>query len=516
LRKELGSLSGPSDRISRRYERLATIVVATASLSLVVALNLTPVFNSDFWIQLKVGDVIRDSGQIPKTLEYTFTEAKDNVFIAHEWLSSLVWSYLYSLGGYNGMIAAKCFFSLCTFALIVILSLQIGRSAVLGLAIGCLTMLGINYRSLLRPEIIAFVLVLTNLNLLHAFARRGNLLWLLGLIPSSLIWANSHGSFLVNLTLPIFFAAGEIADSLWGWKRTGERPDLPSLQWRVGWLALVWLGMIGVSLVNPYGVHLFTHAAQIPSMDFLRANIWEFHSPFHPRFHGEPFFIIFCVISALIAFASAKGWKEHRATPVLLVLAFFGLALSTMRFIAWFEIMGAYLLAQVLTVTSDSQRWKITGAIVLALVLFAGTMAVVERGNTRGRKPGFWNDAPLSPEAIQFIRDTGISGNVLNGDSYGDQLAYHFYPTIRVTIDTRLDCYGEKYYMQFRRISGGNPKLQGELSELVNFLERYDIRAIVTKPLNAYVWYKLGHFEAMKQLGFTTAYNDGKTVILTR
>ncbi len=70
--------------------------------------------------------------------------------------------------------------------------------------------------------------------------------------------------------------------------------------------------------------------------------------------------------------------------------------------------------------------------------------------------------------------------------------------------------------MQFRRLSGGNPALQGKPSELVDFLEKYDVRAIVTKPLNAYVWFKLGHLEALKNLGFAIAYSDSKTVIITR
>ena len=157
---------------SSRYERLAVFILALTSFSFVVALNLTPVHTSDFWIQLKVGDVIRASGEIPETLEYTFTEAKDNVFIAFEWLPSLIWSYLYTVDGYNGMIVAKCFLALCVFALIVILTLQRDRGAILALALGAITMLGINYRSLMRPEAIAFVLLLANLNLLHAFVRR--------------------------------------------------------------------------------------------------------------------------------------------------------------------------------------------------------------------------------------------------------------------------------------------------------------------------------------------------------
>ena len=65
-------------------------------------------------------------------------------------------------------------------------------------------------------------------------------------------------------------------------------------------------------------------------------------------------------------------------------------------------------------------------------------------------------------------------------------------------------------------MSGGNPALQGDPSDLEDFLERHEVRAIVTKPWNIYTWIRTGQGGAVLGLGFVRGYNDRNTVILTR
>ena len=83
-------------------------VLALAAIGFVVALNLTPIYTSDFWLQLKVGEIIRETGSIPTTILFACTEARDFEFVAHEWLPSLLFSVLFDRIGYSGMIVFKC------------------------------------------------------------------------------------------------------------------------------------------------------------------------------------------------------------------------------------------------------------------------------------------------------------------------------------------------------------------------------------------------------------------------
>ncbi len=187
---------------------LAVVFLVLAGVAFVVALNLTPVFNGDFWIQLKVGDAIRETGRVPRTYEYTYTEARDESYVEARWLAGLTWSHLYRINGYNGMIVVKCPHALCVFGLIVLLTRQVDRDSNLAIALASLAILGINFRTMMRPGLVAFVLALLNLNCLLAFVRSGKPQWLLALIPLALIWTNFHPSFLAGFAFPVCFAVG--------------------------------------------------------------------------------------------------------------------------------------------------------------------------------------------------------------------------------------------------------------------------------------------------------------------
>ena len=65
-------------------------------------------------------------------------------------------------------------------------------------------------------------------------------------------------------------------------------------------------------------------------------------------------------------------------------------------------------------------------------------------------------------------------------------------------------------------MSGSNPALRGVPSDLEDFLERHEVRAIVTEPWNTYTWIKVGQGGALLGLGFVRGYIDRNAVILTR
>ena len=102
--------------VRRSTQLLSLAFLAVSAIGLVTVLNLTPIYVSDFWIQLKVGDIIRSPGTIPTTVLFSFGEARDYAFMAHEWLPSALTSRLFEVGGYEGLIVAKCGLALVVFA----------------------------------------------------------------------------------------------------------------------------------------------------------------------------------------------------------------------------------------------------------------------------------------------------------------------------------------------------------------------------------------------------------------
>jgi hypothetical protein len=415
------------------------------------------------------------------------------------------------------MIVLKCLLVLGIFGLVVLLSLQVNRDFILSLTIGCLCVLALNFRSLLRPELFALLLGLITLNLLEAFKRSGRRAWLLALLPVSLVWANTHGSFLLNLALPGLFAVGAVLDAAHAKWQSGRPFELSGARRTVTWLIVAWLGMLMSSLCNPFGAHLLAHTLQLSGSEFIRNSIAEWQPIYYHAFRGHPFLVIYTAFSLTLAGSLLVGRRWLQPSLLLLLVPFWLLSITAIRHGTWFALIGSYVLAHTLREQGHS-RWRrrMVGAALVSVALLVGVAVAATFGNVRGRRPGFARDMPLDADAIAFLHERKLTGNVFNAYEYGDQLIYHFYPAVRVALDSRIDAYGEQYYMQHRRLAGRSTEMLAPPSELIDFLDRYEVTTIVTHPLDYSGWKRGGHTGALGRAGFSVVYHDRTTVVLAR
>jgi hypothetical protein len=507
---------GMPAQLGSPYRRLSLVVLVLLSLAFVVSLNLTPIYTNDFWLHLKIGDIIRESGDIPKTILFTFTEAKDHEIVVHEWLPSLISSFLYGHIGYSGMVAFKCFLAVGIFLLAFRLSFYINRDWSISLFLAALCILMINFRTHMRPEIFAFVYLLIHLNLMQAFLKTRNLRWLLGLLPLSVLWANSHGSFIVNLGLPGLFLLGIILNDWWA-ARTGSR-KIAFSQIKQVYLPLIIVNslVVALSFVNPYGTRLLIHSFSLSQDSYIRQNIIEWFPMFHPFIRRYFYFKLYLLFCAILLSSLIIGRKNMNFVLAILILVFGHLSVDTNRNAAWFAVVGTYVMAYCLNGILKTERKRMIFNGFLAVALVFGVILVFQKGNVRGKKPGFQRGTPMTAGALNFIERAGIQGNVMNSYKYGAELIYHFYPRLKVTIHSRVDAYGADYYRRFRKISGKKWELLGEPEELLSFLRKYDVRTIVTTPGEFLNWRYGGHVNELVKDGWKLVYRDRSTRILTR
>ena len=488
----------------RRARGGSSIFFLIVAALLVVLSNLTPISESDFWLQLHVGAEIRATHAIPPTIEYTFTEARDLPFVAHEWLPSVVTSTLFERVGYAGMIVFKCVLACEVILLAFLLARGLGTDETIAALIALGAAAVMNFRFQMRPEIFAFLLAFGATILLSTFLRTGRIVWLLGLPVLALVWANTHASITLGLLLPWIFLAGEAIEDLRAKRAFRLRAvHLP--------LAATGIAMALAALVNPYGIGLFVHAARFSRLAYLRDNIVEFASTFGAPARGAPYFWVYVVYALILIAVLAFRWRRLDATALVLVALFGWMSADAIRFTAWLALAGTYASARALAGVPGKKL--ASPGIVLAAV---GIVALFARGDVRGHRIGFKNEAPMSESAVAFIRDHGISGNVFNTFSHGDQLVFHFYPKVRVVIDSRIDAYGEAYYLKFRDLCGRSYKALGPPEDLIAYLARYGVRTIVTRPLDFKNWNDKGHAAALEKQGFSIVYADPTTVILVR
>jgi len=275
-------------------------------------------------------------------------------------------------------------------------------------------------------------------------------------------------------------------------------------------------GMLAVSFATPFGLRLFAQVVSIGQADWLRDNIVEFGATFDARVRSQPYFWVYIAYLGVVLLSFAAGRRRLDGTSLVLLLFFGWMSIRSVRYTAWFALAGTYVLASNFASADRSRTAERKLAMAGIVALLAGIAIVAARGDVRGHRIGFRNEAPMSPQALEFVRTSTIAGNVFNTFSHGDQLIHAFYPRIRVVIDSRTDAYGEAYYMRYLAMCGRSFKRLGPSADLIAFLDRNAVNTIVTRPLDFKNWSDKGHVHALERAGFSLAFADTTTLVLRR
>jgi hypothetical protein len=493
--------------------RRASIAFAVLSIVFVVALNLTPIVSTDYFMHMAVAEVTWENKAVPGTILFPFTEAKDFEFVAHEWLSGLALYGLTELFGFSGMVVIKALLALVIYALVVWLAMQISSNWPVSAAIGCIVLLTINFRLAIRPEIFSYIFLLTSLNLIQAFLRTERPVWLAGLIPVTLLWANSHGSFVVGIALPPAFLTGIILNDLVR-KRLFDKTQRTE-RLRTLYLPLVAISVLGLGacLLNPLGLKLVTHSLSMGQNASYRDLIAEWFPTFSPMIMSMQFYRVYLIYLAITVIALIIGLPKLDFTLLILLIAFGYLSVVSNRHIGVFAIVGTYWLARGFGDCWREGREKFLFSIAGSLILMGGIAVLLTSGNLQGNRPGFTIKTRLPQSAIETIRNTGIQGNVINSYPFGGPLTYYFYPEIRIGLDSRLDAYGNRYYWEYIY------RLNGDVTELIGYMDQNEVVALVLKHADFYTGderFMIDKFAKLRMAGFEKIYDEDNVIILVR
>jgi hypothetical protein len=100
-----------------------------------------------------------------------------------------------------------------------------------------------------------------------------------------------------------------------------------------------------------------------------------------------------------------------------------------------------------------------------------------------------------------------LEGNVFNSYVLGAQLIHDYYPRLRPMIDSRIDAYGEPYFLYTVKLAEDEPALR-------DFIRRYDVRYFLL------TWGEFNHrIHAMPQLradGWRILFADQRAVLLSK
>ena len=355
---------------------------------------------------------------------------------------------------------------------------------------------GVAFVPTIRCHLFTFVLFALWILILESY-RVNNKKYLLFLLPPiMLIWANTHGGCLSGLGILVLYTVGEALN------KKDYRPYLITLL--VSFLML---------FINPYGIDYVKFLLMAGTMD--RSLISEWQSPF-TMLDTTSRFIVYSVfmlgIFAVQMFFKMADFKNYDKTKLLLLLTTAFLALSHAKLIPLFMITSSvFLFDDVFDIFSRNNflKWlnnpenKIVYAVI---ILFASLFIYI------GQYIRFINLDIYPYQAVEFIKQKKLTGNLFTDMTIGSYCAYKLYPQNKIFMDGRYEeVYSSKLLEEIRNFAkqkGDNPMsvINDYPTDIVLLFSNNKSAPVKSTPIS----------DKLQKLGWKLIYKDGWWFILVR
>ena len=445
-------VGGQCIRVGERATGLLTprvLAIGATSIGLIWAFvaNLSETTANDIWIQLRSGADIVASGHFPSSEAYSAT-VMNRPFIAHEWLSSVLFYSLVQLCGGAGLS-----FVAALVAVVAAVLLYASQPAVIRrtlhyapLLLGCVYL--ISFRLLLRPHIFTIAAQCGLMFGLERWRRSGKISELLWFVPMQLLWVNLHGGAFFGPAL-LFALAGVVWLMVFfeGLQKNSETR-------KFGWAdvkALLGVGaaMSAACLCNPYGWRLLRFSVELLNNDYAKNRVWEWTTPFLAS--NMTYYWLWLYVACLVTL-----WVTllARAATLPLIDLFLAalvsyLSMRANRFVPEFAIFSFPIIARSLAWISDRalaphhSRRRPLLEMGLATLLLCNAVTYGYAHSSREHRPivnwGFGGDMPY--QEVALLHKIKARGIIFNEYSDGALIIHSLVPQVRPVLDSRIDLY---------------------------------------------------------------------------
>jgi len=460
--------------VTGKYLKPALMAVLLAGSILYL---LRPVIDPDFFWHLRTGQWIWDNKQLLTKDIFAFTTPPgptviERVILTSYWLSEVIFYLFYMAGGMNGIVVLRF---LLFGVLFCVVALRMRGEAITSLClllIFVITLLEIY--PLERPHLFSFIFFGLLLYLLDRTTTsegrvRRRYFFLLPVVM--LLWANSHGGFVLGQVTIVLYLLAE------GLKFAHQ--SLHPLN-RDQYRGLLIAGSAGLacSLANPNTYHvlpiLFGPAPyEIPLLIEYQSTV-----AFYKALAGGNAVILYWVLLLTTGAVLLLNIKKANLTKILLLAGLGYFSFTTVRYIPFFLIASLPAVSEDLGQTR--QRAFFRAFLLLTVILSAAFFMPDERFNIRNPGAGRWYGEKRFPvRAADFIAGADLRGNMFNFFDWGGYLIWRLGPERKVFIDGRaLD---QEAFRQSYRIVTADTTLTAGLPAWKSALNAYSIKYVVTK-----------------------------------
>lgn len=425
--------------------------------------------DGDLGRHIRLGRSVIDDGVIPTVDVYSHTMAGGEM-IPHEWLAQTVFASTERIFGFDGIAVLTAIVSALPW--LILYRFLVRRGTAVWIA-ALLAILGggasvIHWAT--RPHMFTWLFFVVWVVLLEGYrqGRRKQVWWL---IPLTLLWANTHGAFIVGFILLATYLIGTILDA-----RLGSSSGDTS---RSKHLGLVLVGTFLASLINPAGLATIVNGFAYTREDFLLQFTREYNSP---DFHNPLFWPFLAMILLTVVLSFKWTW-----TTGLLTVSWTAFALHSFRNIPLYAMVMIPIVATAMTSWWDGrsskrepsrriteystiERGAMGGALALAFVL----LMVLSLARTSGSTFEF-SDSYFPIAALDELGADAQGGRVFNEFHWGGYLEYCCFPDIPVFIDGQTDYYGSELTEEYDATIKGGPEWR-------DVFDRYRVDWVLIPP----------------------------------
>jgi tetratricopeptide (TPR) repeat protein len=401
--------------------------------------------------QMKIGELLlQGNWDLLYTNVLSYVEP-DHFFFNHHWFSGILFFLLYQVIGWSGLVVFKVVMFLTAFSLIFFTALKKADFWLVSL-FSLPALIVILERTGLRPEVFSYVFVATYLYLLIDLDDHPDRKWIYGLIPLQMFWVNMHVFFSIGIMMVAGFLFEKIVLN-WNNRAWLKSPLVQKL-------GIVFLGVLGISLLNPRGIAgvLYRYPANFPIVISENRSLDAFVS--QETFWEDPAvaMVYGCVGLLILSYVIAFRQKQYRIFFALASLATSLLVFNILRSLTLFGFMflpavtanfnGSFLALKewIAREMPNIAKYVRRGAIAILIgafvfLIYPGWAPFVAY---KVRGVGL---VPWAEDAANFFKENNLHGPIFNDADVGSYLIWYLYPEEKVFTDNRFgDAYSASFY----------------------------------------------------------------------
>lgn len=418
------------------WSRLMTVLLA--SLILVWASHmLKPLFDNDFYWHLKTGCWIWDHKALPSVDPFSIPPQPEDphrtrFMLTSYWLFQLMLCAFHKIAGVGGIIFFR--FILASIFIAVFYRFSVGKKPVTALVAGIGITQVFSEFFPERPQFISFICcaVLLSIVFTHISERREGLLSLLvPLCLTMLLWANTHGGFLLGDILLLYILLAESFKFVHPGLEPVSRKEYAHLAISIG-------SAILVSLINPNHIYSFeamTSYAEASSIihtsTLENSNLYEFFTLVGGT---QPAVTICTYLLTLVVFLKSRDRTNITWIGILLLLGYMGL--QHVRYHPFFLISAMLL---VIRYFDTAVTGKVSASVIIIFLITVATLSLSRTPQNFKRISQYgWIPAAYFPVKVcDYLVEHGIEGNVFTTVDWGGYVLWRVAPERKIFIDGR-------------------------------------------------------------------------------